>query len=426
MKTVAVIQARMGSSRLPGKVLAEISGVPMLMHVVRRVREAATVDEVILATTTSTADDAVADFCRREKITCHRGSEDDVLDRFYQAAQNTGAEVVVRITGDCPLIDPEVIDRVVRVAQDGDCDYAANVIRYTYPDGLDVEAFSFAALQRAWNEAAKSSQREHVTTFLRTEDGIRRHNVEHDLDLSSRHYRWTVDTAADLEFVRAVYRAFEPRTNFRLGDILDLLDRQPALTAMQANEMMNEGYYQSILGEARAGAAPKLRLDQSFALLERTRKVIPGCAQTFSKGSTQYVAGVAPVFLQRGKGCRVWDVDGNEYIDYVQGLLPNILGYAHDEVNAGARGTARRRPQLLAPAPARGRTGRAVVRGCIPCAEMVRFGKERLRRDGRGGAGGPGLHRPRARSRAAATTAGRIGSSAARLATRACRKRCAS
>ena len=364
----------MGSTRLPGKVLADISGVPMLEHVVRRVRDAKTVDEVMLATTVSAGDDAIVEFCSKRKIACFRGSEEDVLDRFYQAAQTASAAIVVRITCDCPLIDPAVIDRVVRVVKDGDSDYATNTLRYTYPDGLDVEAFTFTALRRAWKEATKPSQREHVTPFLRTEDGIRRCNVENDTDLSGRNYRWTVDTAGDLEFIRAVYGAFEPPWDFRLGNILDLLDREPALAGKQTNDIMNEGYYLSILKEAKAEAAPKLSLEKSFAWLERAKKVIPGCAQTFSKSYTQYVAGAAPVFLQRGKGCRAWDVDGNEYIDYVQGLLPNILGYAHDEVNAAYAAQTAEGHSFSLPHPTEVELAERLCK-IIPCAEMVRFGK---------------------------------------------------
>ncbi len=374
MKTVAIIQARMGSSRLPGKVLARVAGSPMIEHIVRRVRDAGGVDEVVVATSTSSGDDAVAGFCAEKEISCFRGSEQDVLDRFHRAAQTAGANIVVRITGDCPLIDPEVIDRVVGVIKQGECDYATNTLRYTYPDGLDVEAFTFAALDRAWKEADKPSQREHVTPFLRTEDGFRRRNVENDCDLSSHNYRWTVDTPADLEFVRGIYDAFESRQDFRLVDILELLKRRPDLLAKQGNETMNEGYYLSILQEAKGGVAPQLPLEQSMTWLERTRKVVPGCAQTFSKSYTQYVAGTAPVFLQRGKGCRAWDVDGNEYIDYVQGLLPNILGYAHEEVNAAYTAQIGEGHSFSLPHPVEVKLAERLC-GIIPSAEMVRFGK---------------------------------------------------
>lgn len=370
---VALIQARMGSSRFPGKVLEDLAGRPMLWHVVRRVRRASRVDRVVVATTDRPVDDPIVRFCEQERISCFRGSEPDVLDRFYRAAKANDADVVVRITADCPLIDPAVIDTVLERFQLGGCDYACNVIRYTYPDGLDTEVFSFAALEQAWREAAKPSEREHVTPYLRT-DRFRVANVESEIPVSPSQYRWTVDHPADLEFVRKVYAAFSENGEFGFREIFDLLKERPDLATIQAETITNEGYYKSLYEQAKAGAALKRPLAQSQAWLERSKKVIPGCAQTFSKGYTQYVQGVAPIFLQRGKGCRVWDVDGNEYIDYVQGLLPNILGYAHDEVNAAASAQLAEGHSFSLPHPLEVQLAERLTR-LIPCAEMVRFGK---------------------------------------------------
>jgi glutamate-1-semialdehyde aminotransferase/spore coat polysaccharide biosynthesis protein SpsF (cytidylyltransferase family) len=370
---LALIQARMGSSRFPGKVLQDLSGRPMLWHVVNRVRKARNVDRVVVATTDLEVDDPVAWFCEQEGIGCFRGSEQDVLDRFYQAAKANHADVVVRITADCPLIDPSVIERVLARFQRGDCDYVCNIIRYTYPDGLDTEVFSFGALERAWREASKPSEREHVTPYLRM-DKFRVANVESEVPVSPAQYRWTVDRPADLDFVRKVYAASSKKGEFGFRDIFDLLKERPDLATIQAETITNEGYYKSLYDQATPGAAPKRPLAQSQAWLERAKKVIPGCAQTFSKGYTQYVQGVAPTFLQRGKGCRVWDVDGNEYIDYVQGLLPNILGYAHEEVNAAAEAQLAEGHSFSLPHPLEVQLAERLTR-LIPCAEMVRFGK---------------------------------------------------
>jgi glutamate-1-semialdehyde aminotransferase/spore coat polysaccharide biosynthesis protein SpsF (cytidylyltransferase family) len=370
---VALIQARMGSSRFPGKVLQDLAGRPMLWHVVNRVRKAEKVDKVVVATTDRDVDDPVARFCAQEDVACFRGDEQDVLDRFYQAAKANHADVVVRITADCPLIDGAVIDKVLERFQRGDCDYACNIIRYTYPDGLDTEVCSFAALERAWHEAKKPSEREHVTPYLRT-DKFRTANVESEIPVSPADFRWTVDHPADLEFVRRVYAAFSGNGDFGFREVFDLLKERPDLATIQAETIMNEGYYKSLYQQAKAGAAQKRPLAQSQAWLERAKKVIPGCAQTFSKGYTQYVQGVAPIFLERGKGCRVWDVDGNEYIDYVQGLLPNILGYAHEEVNAAAAAQLAEGHSFSLPHPLEVQLAERLTR-LIPCAEMVRFGK---------------------------------------------------
>jgi glutamate-1-semialdehyde 2,1-aminomutase/spore coat polysaccharide biosynthesis protein SpsF len=370
---VAVIQARMGSNRLPGKSLAEIEGKPMLWHVVRRVQRASLVDRVVVATSVAAADDAIERMCRDNDVVCYRGSEHDVLDRYYGAARGEKASQVVRITADCPLIDPEVIDRVVRRFQRGDLDYASNAMVRSYPDGLDTEIFSFAALERAWHEASKISEREHVTPYLRS-DKFRTENVENDSASLYQHYRWTVDEAEDLEFIRSVYRAFRGRESFGMQDVLDLLARNPGLEKMNADIVSNRGYYKSLFAEASGVAAPRRSIEKSKAWLERADKVIPGCSQTFSKGTSQHVRGVAPVFLAKGSGCRVWDVDGNEYIDYIQGLLPNILGYANADVNAAACAQLEQGHSFSLPHPLEVELAERLAR-LIPCAERVRFGK---------------------------------------------------
>ena len=370
---VAIIQARMGSSRLPGKSLSEIEKRPMLWHVIQRVKRAKLVDRVVVATSTALADDAIEKMCRENGVPCYRGSENDVLDRFYHAARAEKAGQVARITADCPLIDPEVIDRVVRRFQRGDLDYASNAMVRSYPDGLDTEIFSFSALERAWHEATKASEREHVTPYLRSEK-FRTANIENDSTFLYQHYRWTVDEAADLEFIRAVYKAFREKESFGMKDVLQLIEENPGLEKMNSEIVSNHGYYKSLFKDAHAAAAPRRPIEKSKAWLERAGKVIPGCSQTFSKGSNQHVRGVAPMFLAKGKGCRVWDVDGNEYIDYIQGLLPNILGYAHEEVNAAVAEQLGQGHSFSLPHPLEVELAERLTR-LIPCAEKVRFGK---------------------------------------------------
>lgn len=369
---VAVVQARMSSTRLPGKVLAEVAGHPMLWHVVHRLRRARLVNRIVVATSENLADDAIQQFCKQEGIDCFRGSESDVLDRYYQAAQAFSADVVVRITADCPLIDPAVIDRVIQRFLDGDLDYVSNALRYTYPDGLDVEVFSFAALVRAWREAVKDSEREHVTPHLRGKN-FRVANVAND-EPSPRNLRWTVDEPADLEFVRRVFAAFADDDAFGMKEVLNFVNQHAAVQDLNASVTTNEGYCRSLYEEAVSGAAPKRPLGQSMMWFRRSQKVIPGGAQTFSKGYNQHVFGVAPLFLERGEGCRVWDVDGNEYIDFIQGLLPNILGYANPEVNAAVNRQLSEGHSFSMPHPLEVELAERLTH-LIPCAEMVRFGK---------------------------------------------------
>ena len=370
---LAIIQARMSSTRLPGKSLATVSDHPMLWHVVDRVGKAKLLDRVIVATSDGHADDPIAVFCEQNKFQCFRGSEEDVLDRYYQAAKLHGGEILVRVTADCPLIDPEIIDRVISRFQMGDCDYVSNVLRYTYPDGLDTEVFSFRALEQAWREARKPSEREHVTPYLRT-GNFRTANVESELPVQPGAFRWTVDRPADLEFVRRVYSELCGNGHFGFREIFQLVKARPDLVPAETPAISNEGYYKSLFRQAREGAAPRRSVAQSQSWFARSQKVIPGSSQTFSKGYTQFVQGVAPIFLKSGKGSRAWDVDGNEYIDFIQGLLPNILGYANEEVNRAVNLQIAEGHSFSLPHPLEVQLAEKLTQ-IIPCAEMVRFGK---------------------------------------------------
>jgi len=372
LPVVAIIQARMGSSRFPGKALADICGHAMIWHVIERARRASGINKIVVATTDRSSDDAIASFCADQGVACFRGSENDVLDRFYQVAKKFNAQSVVRITADCPLIDPQVIDHVIDRFSSGRWDYASNTLRYTYPDGLDTEIFSFGALECAWHEATKPSDREHVTPFIKREQ-FAICSVVNDKQLPlDVPVRWTVDYPSDLEFVREIYSKLCGHTNFEM--VLKMLEEDVELRPRCAPKISNEGYYRSLFSEARAGAADPLQLSESQAWLERSMKVIPSAAQTFSKKRTQYVDGTAPVFLKSGTGCRVTDVDGNTYLDYVQGLLPNILGYAHPEVNAAVADQLSKGNSFSLPHPVEVELAERLVE-IIPCAEMVRFGK---------------------------------------------------
>ncbi len=236
-RVVAIIQARMASSRLPGKVLAEIGGEPMLMHVVRRARRAQTVHEVVVATTVDPSDDPVAALCAERGVQFTRGHPTDVLDRYYQAAREFGAEVIVRLTADCPLLDPNLVDETVRafLRADPPVDFAANRIPgdRTYPIGLDTEVCSFAALEDAWQHADRPYQREHVMPYLYEVPGrFRVLHLKHSRDLGN--LRWAVDTPQDLEFVRQVFARLGGRSDFTWLDVLALVEREPELSRINA------------------------------------------------------------------------------------------------------------------------------------------------------------------------------------------------
>ena len=231
LNIVAIIQARMGSTRLPGKIMKEILGKPVILWDLDRVSLSKLIDEIVVAIPYGKENDVIVDTITEynDKIITTRGSEDDVLDRYYQTAVKTDADVVVRITSDCPLIDPAVIDNVIEQFLDNDCDYCSNSLIRTYPRGLDTEVFSFKALQKAWNETAKDYEREHVTPYIiENPDKFKLLNVANDIDLS--HLRWTLDTKEDFEFIGVVYkRIYSKKKLFLIDDVLELLDREPEL-----------------------------------------------------------------------------------------------------------------------------------------------------------------------------------------------------
>jgi spore coat polysaccharide biosynthesis protein SpsF len=243
----AIIQARLGSTRLPGKVLADIQGKTLLEHVIQRVSASKLIEDIIIATTINEKDKAIIDFAHTRGIKCYAGSEDDVLDRFYRAAKKFNVNTIVRITPDDPFKDPEVIDKLIKRYLDkkDDIDYVSNTIKPTYPEGLDAEVFSFRALEKAWREAKKPSEREHVTPYIwKHPEFFRLVNVENDKDLSG--LRWTLDTEADLQFAREVYARLYHGQVFLMKDILALLEAEPELARINAGMERNAGYLKSL------------------------------------------------------------------------------------------------------------------------------------------------------------------------------------
>lgn len=251
-KVVAIIQGRMSSSRLPGKILADIAGQPMLTRVYTRTSRAKTLNEVIFATTTDASDDPVAEYCDFSGIPHTRGSLFDVLDRYYQTASKAKADIVVRITADCPVIDSELIDHVVNTLIDDEYDFVCNRLppphERTYPIGLDVEACTFKALKKAWKDAKEPQHREHAMPYFyeglqlsaisrqlsegTSPRGFKIALLNHTTDFGD--YRWTVDTPEDLEFMRQVYKHFDGRDDFSWKEVLDLVHDEPELAKINA------------------------------------------------------------------------------------------------------------------------------------------------------------------------------------------------
>lgn len=242
MKVVAIIQARMGSTRLPGKVLMDVEGETMLARVANRLRRSKLIQEILVATTDLPADDPIVAECRKLSVPISRGDQNDVLDRYYRAAQLSKADVVVRITSDCPLIDPEVSDKTISAFLESKPDYASNCLERTYPRGLDTEVMSFAVLARAWQSARKPYEREHVTPYIYEHPNeFKLLSVTAPADYSA--HRWTVDTDEDLQFVRAIYARMKEKPCFSGADVLSLLEEDSEL------KKLNEAVQQKAIHE---------------------------------------------------------------------------------------------------------------------------------------------------------------------------------
>jgi glutamate-1-semialdehyde 2,1-aminomutase len=381
-KTIAIVQARVQSQRLPGKVLADIHGYPAIHYVLTRLQRARRLDEIWLACSAVSEDDPLAAYAQSLAVRVWRGDEMDVVSRFVGVTKTAKAETIVRITGDCPLIDPDIVDLVVERFHDAGVDFVSNTLERTYPDGLDVEVFSRDALQRTDREARDPFLRLHVTPYIhgRLRDrlpwgGFSVQQVTNPVDFS--HLRWTLDEADDLEFLRQVIPKLDK--DFRWLDVVALCTREPELLKLNCTHHLYEGTERDFMQYSRVRQqGGQEHVTPSFAtsneLFEQASRIIPLGSQTFSKSHQQWVRGATPLFLKSGHGCRVTDVDDNSYIDYVLGLLPVVLGYRDQDVDSAIRRQLQDGITFSLPSPLELTLAERLIR-LIPCAEMVRFGK---------------------------------------------------
>jgi glutamate-1-semialdehyde 2,1-aminomutase len=316
MKVVAIVQARMGSTRLPNKVMKPIGGVPMIELLLTRLSRAKEIDQIIVATSLDTENQSLAEHVERLGYLCFRGSENDVLQRYIDAAHASKADIVVRVTGDCPLIDPALVDEVISSFSLQQVDYLTNALSPTYPDGLDTEVFTLAALERAALESRDSFDREHVTPYLRRSGFFKTAGITNVEDLSS--LRWTVDEPADFEVISNVFAHFAPDIHFSWRQVLQLQHNHPELFTANQTIIRNQG---AVMGSGQK-------------LWKRAKQVIPGGNMLLSKRAEMFLPDQWPAYFSKAKGCRVWSLDGHEYIDMsIMGIGTNTLGYGHPEVD---------------------------------------------------------------------------------------------
>ena len=357
MKAVAIVQARTGSTRLPNKVMKKIGESPMIAVILARLARCEELDEVVVATTVLDDDTDLARLVEASGFRCFRGSVDDVLDRYRHAARKSGADIVVRITGDCPLVDPALVDELVREFRAARVDYYSNVSPPTFPDGLCIEVFGAAALEAAAREATEKFDREHVTPYLRRADRFSQGVKRNDEDLSS--LRWTVDESADLSVIRRVFAHFAPSQQFGWRDVLELQRSRPELFTANTHIVRNQG----------------ASMSTGQKLWKRAKSVIPGGSMLLSKRAEMFLPEQWPAYYSKAKGCRVWDLDGNEYRDVsLMGIGTNVLGYGHPDVDAAVRAVVDSGNMTTLNCPDEVYLAEKLVE-IHPWAEMVRFAR---------------------------------------------------
>ena len=365
---VAILQARMSSSRFPGKVMAPILERPMIGWQVERIRRCRRIDRLVLATSKHPSDDVLVEYARALDLDVVRGSLDDVLDRFATVARQYPAHHYVRLTGDCPLIDPVIIDRTIEMHLSSGADYTSNCDVPSFPDGLDVEVMTAAALRRVVREASTSSEREHVTLqFRQRPEGFHTELLRNSRDLSD--CRLTVDTYEDIELVRQIYQALGAASAFGLTEIMEFFKANPELIQKTRRNQRYDGLRKSLRKDELGR-----RYRTSMEWLARAERSIPLGSQTFSKSRTQYPYGVSPYFIRRGEGAYVWDIDDNRYTDFVNSLAAVNLGYGDPDVTRAVTEQLQGGVIFSLPHPLEAVVAEKLIE-MIPCAERVRFGK---------------------------------------------------
>lgn len=316
MKIVAIVQARVGSTRLPNKVMRKILGTPMIEILLKRLNKSKLVDQIVVATSVDKKNENLIKHVEKLGFICMQGSEDDVLDRYLKTAEKMNAGIIVRITGDCPLVDPVVVDECINGFIKSGVDYYSNTIPPTFPDGLDVEVFKYSALKIASKKTTIKSHREHVTPYLKEANIFSKLNYSNNKDLSF--CRWTVDNPEDFEVIQNIFKNFKPDIFFSWKDVLELLKHKPELFSANSHIQRNEGEI----------------LETGQKLWKRAKRIIPGGNMLLSKRPEMFLPNKWPTYYSKAKGCKIWDLDGNEYIDMsIMGIGTNILGYGHPEID---------------------------------------------------------------------------------------------
>jgi glutamate-1-semialdehyde 2,1-aminomutase len=357
MKVAALVQARMGSTRLPGKILKTIVGKPMIELLLARLSHAVELDEIVVSTTKNPEDDELQSFVESLGYRCTRGSELNVLERYYESAKFIGADAVVRITADCPLIDSEMVDRCIKDFKSSDVDYFSNTDPRTYPDGLDIAVMKLKSIEKANNETVYKFDKEHVTPYIIASKSFTKSSFKHDEDLSK--LRWTVDESQDLVVIKNIFEYFSPDINFNWLQVLELYKQKPELFLANQKIKNNEGS----------------QLSTGQKLYKRAKRIIPGGNMLLSKRPEMFLPEKWPAYYSKAKGCKVWDLDGNEFIDMsIMGIGTNSLGYGHPEIDEAVSKTIKNGNMSTLNCPEEVSLAEKLI-DLHPWADMARFAR---------------------------------------------------
>tara|TARA_B110000977_G_scaffold28001_1_gene35691 strand:- start:17748 stop:19778 length:2031 start_codon:yes stop_codon:yes gene_type:complete len=315
-KVIAIVQARSESSRLPRKVVRKINNNEIIKIIFKRLSKSKKINKIILATTKDKSDDDISILIKKLGFEVYRGSKNNVLSRYYKIAKKYSPNYIVRITGDCPLVDPKIVDKVLEQAQRLKVDYCSNVIEQSFPDGLDVEVFTLNALAKAFKEGKTKFDKEHVTSFMRRNKKIKKLNIKSEVNNSK--YRLCLDEEKDYELINIIFNKFKPNIHFDYNKIINFLKKNKDLIKINSHLKLNEGSF----------------LNTGQKLWRFAKSIIPGGTMLLSKDPDRFLPDLWPAYFSRARGCQIWDLDGKKYFDLSSmGVGTNVLGYANKKID---------------------------------------------------------------------------------------------
>ena len=312
---VAIIQARLNSVRLPGKVLKQINGIPAIEFLFKRISKSKYLDNIVVATPKNKKNFPLIKFLNKKNINLYSGEDQNVLKRFFDAANIYNASIIVRITGDSVLLDYRLLDNMIKKFVEKKVDFLCNTQPMTYPDGQDIEIFSFQTLKKTYQNAKLRYDKEHVTPYIIRNKKFKKYNYENKIDYSE--FRWSLDELEDLKVIRLIYEEFKPNLYFSWEDAIKKVLKKKQLTSNK-HLLRNEG----------------ARMNKTQKLWKRAKSLIPGGNMILSKRPELFHPDLWPAYFNKAKGCEIWDLDGKKYTDIsLMGVGSNILGYANSEVD---------------------------------------------------------------------------------------------